>query len=100
MSKASVWLLAAATCLGMASPALARHHRSHHRVAHHVRRGVIPDVLVANPYGDVIVDGKTGYHRSTFGVMVPDTAPASFIATGRASGTGLGANGLPGSNWQ
>ncbi len=96
------WVAAAAYCLMAATPAMARHaHRHyhyHHR--HHARAHVIPDVLVANPYGDVIVDGKTGFHRSDWGIMVPDSEPQSFVATGRASGSGFGASGIPGQNWQ
>ena len=97
MKLGSAVVLAAAACLVLASSALARHvhYRSHpHREAH---LGVMPDVLLANPYGDVIVNGSTGFHRSDAGIMVPDSEPPSFVAVGRASRSGLrGASGVPG----
>lgn len=98
MKLGSAALLAAAACLGLASPALARH--VHYRGSHAYQDqeiGVMRDVLLANPYGDVIIDGSTGFHRSDAGVMVPDSEPPSFVAVGRASRSGLGgASGLPG----
>lgn len=96
MKLGSAGLWAAAACLGLASPALARH--VHYRGSHPDREvGVMRDVLLANPYGDVIIDGSTGFHRSDAGVMVPDSEPPSFVAVGRASRSGLGgASGLPG----
>lgn len=98
MKFGSAVVLAAAACLVLASPALAR--RVHYRgvkADQTARLGVMPDVLLANPYGDVIINGSTGFHRSDAGVMVPDSDPPSFVAVGRASRSGLGgANGLPG----
>ena len=98
MKSGSAIVLAAAACLLLASPALARrmhYHRS--QASRDARLGVMPDVLIANPYGDVIVDGSSGYHRSDAGTMVPDSDPPSVVAVGRASRSGLGgANGLPG----
>ena len=101
--------LAAMTALVFASPAVAhgRYYHHHHRYRHvgyhrHSSEytGVMRDVLVANPYGDVIVDGQTGLHRSDLGVMVPNSAPPSFVATGRASRSGVGgASGIPGQNF-
>ncbi len=105
MRRVSLCVIAAAACMAATAPASARHHVHHryhrHLTSLHARPGVIPDVLVANPYGDVIIDGKTGFHRSDLGVMVPDSEPQSFVATGRASRTFIGgANGLPGRNYQ
>ena len=98
MKSGSAIVLAAAALLVLASPALAR--RVHHQARHHypeTRIGLMPDVLLANRYGDVIVDGSSGFHRSDAGIMVPDTDPPSFVAVGRASRSGLGgASGLPG----
>ncbi len=97
MTSASAIVVAAA-CLVLAAPALAR--PVHYRGAqpdHDARLGVMPDVLFANPYGDVIIDGSSGFHRSDAGIMVPDSEPASIVAVGRASRSGLGgASGVPG----
>lgn len=96
--KSGPAIVLAAACLLLASPALARRvhdHGSH--VYDGTRLGVMPDVLFANPYGDVIIDGSSGFHRSDAGVMVPDTEPLSVVAVGRASRSGLGgASGVPG----
>lgn len=98
MKSGSAIVLAAAACLLLAAPASARRIRHHVAHAFHdAQPGVMRDVLVANPYGDVIIDGSSGFHRSDVGTMVPDTDPPSVVAVGRASRSGLGgANGLPG----
>lgn len=71
-----------------------RHHRARHHRFHGVDRG-----FVTLGYGDTIISGRTGQHRSIVsGVMVPDSDPPDVVLTGRATGSGPGANGFPGSN--
>lgn len=77
-----------------------RYHYLHRHLVSPARIGVVPEALLTNRYGDIILDGTTGFHRSDWGVMVPDSEPPSVVATGRATGTGPGASGLPGRNWQ
>ena len=100
--RIAIALLLLATAGSAVAEARPAHHRHHH--ARHLvgpgRIGVMHDVLINNRLGDEIIDGTTGFHRSDWGVMVPDSEPQSFVATGRASGSGLGASGLPGRNWQ
>ena len=70
------------------------HHRTRHHRFHGVDRG-----FVTLGYGDTIISGRTGQHRSIVsGMMVPDSDPPDFVLTGRAAGSGPGANGFPGSN--
>ena len=57
-----------------------------------------PRYPVTIGYGDTIISGRTGLHRSDWGKMVPDGTAPNFVLTGRRSGSGLGANGLPGRN--
>lgn len=98
MKSGSAIVLAAAALLVFASPVLARRVHTHARHPYpEARIGVMRDVLLANRYGDVIIDGSSDFHRSDAGVMVPNTDPPSFVAVGRASRSGLGgASGLPG----
>ncbi len=92
-------LVAAGLCCVTAGAAEARprhHHYRHHRYGVvRTRRSGYP---VTIGYGDTIISGKTGFHRSDFGVMVPDGTSPNFVLSGRRQGSGLGANGLPGSN--
>lgn len=105
------WIACATFALaGLCSPALAQvtyvplapglggdapvysHVNRHHR-------GVADRGYVTLGYGETIISGRTGQHRSILsGRMVPDTEPPDFVLTGRASGSGPGANGFPGSN--
>ena len=77
-----------------AADARPRHHHGHRSQYAH-RQGGYP---VTIGYDDRIISGRTGLHRSDFGVMVPDGTSPNFVLTGRRSGSGLGASGLPGSN--
>ena len=81
---------------GMGADAPVRyHHGRHHRAVD----GAYHGDYVTLGYGETIISGKTGQHRSIIsGVMVPDSEPPDFVLTGRATGTGPGANGFPGSN--
>ena len=81
--------------LGSAEARMRHHHHVYH---HHYARPLRSGYPVTIGYGDTIISGKTGLHRSDFGTMVPDGTGSNFVLTGRRSGSGLGANGLPGSN--
>lgn len=70
----------------------------YHRDRHHRRIDGV-DRYVTLGYGETVISGRTGQHRSIVsGVMVPDSTPPDFVLTGRATGSGPGANGVPGSN--
>ncbi|WP_131113604.1 hypothetical protein [Lichenihabitans psoromatis] len=76
------------------------HHRHHGFGRHYVARPPVsetrrPDYLGTNTLGDAIITGSIGVHRSDFGVMVPDSDGPNMIASGRAKGSGFGADGLP-----
>lgn len=108
MLRTKSFLIAAAALTGLSLCGTAKahgryyHHRHHvhyhsetYIYRHHHRHAGYP---VTIGYGETIVSGRTGLHRSDFGVMVPDGTEPNFVLSGRRSGTGLGANGLPGSN--
>lgn len=102
MVKASLMMAAALTALTSTGALAAGHHHRHHRVHHrHVRHVAYYGAHHGGytiGYGDTIISGKTGFHRGDLGGMVPDTNPPDFVLSGRARGSGIGANGLPGSN--
>lgn len=102
--KPAVLLFALASCAVLSGPASAR--RLHHLHPVVVGKDVPTfgdrrQVLETNGLGDRVISGRIGLHRSHLGdAMVPDAEGPSFIASGRASRSGVaGANGLPGSNF-
>lgn len=102
--RPAVLLVALASCAVLSGPASAR--RLHHPRAAVTGRDVPTfgdrrQVLETNGLGDRVISGRIGLHRSHVeDAMVPDSEGPSFIASGRASRSGVaGANGLPGSNF-
>ncbi len=43
------------------------------------------EVLGRTNFGDTIISGRTGFHRSDFGVMVPDSGEENFVRSGSPS---------------
>jgi hypothetical protein len=86
----------AASCALVAGPASARHVHHHYKHHHHgykhhrylhVRRdpydpGFRTQVIGRTRNGDPILSGGIGFHRSDFGVMVPDSDGPNFIQSG------------------
>jgi len=94
MTRTAIVTVLAASCLAMAAPASARsvhhhHHYYHHHYFHHhhVLRerydpGYHDQVIGHTRSGDAIISGGIGFHRSDFGVMVPDSDGPNFIQSG------------------
>jgi hypothetical protein len=93
MTRTAIVTLLAASCLAMAAPASARsihhHHYRHYLHDHHHHvvldrydPGYRDQVIGRTRSGDTIISGGIGFHRSDFGVMVPDSEGPNFIQSG------------------
>lgn len=72
-------LLLAGTAMASNSR-VAAHHRSFMPVI-----GGRLEILGRTSFGDTIISGRIGFHRSDFGVMVPDSEGPNFVRSGSPS---------------